>query len=90
MQINSYNYTYIKDNTTTQVATGQCTLVAIVVNTAANGAVGIIDGTSGSTVNVGQLKASVVEGTYTYNTSMSLGIRIAPAAATDLTIIWTR
>lgn len=84
----NYKYTYISTATTTQVEPAQGkTLVAIVVNTTANGAIGIIDGASGTTVNVGQLKASVAEGTYWYNIAMPKGIRIVTAAASDITVI---
>lgn len=88
MQSGNYKYTYINTATTTQVEpSAGHTLVAIVVNTTAAGAIGIIDGTSGSTVNVGQLKASIAEGTYLYNASLSKGIRIITAAASDITVI---
>ena len=90
MQINPANYTYITTQTTTQVVTGACTLVAIVVNTTAIGTIGIVDGTSGSTVNVGSMVASITPGRYEYNISMSLGIRIVTAAASDITVIWSK
>jgi hypothetical protein len=81
--------TYINTATTTQVATGgNCILVAIVVNTTAAGAIGIIDDITGTTVNVGQLKASVAEGAYMYNCTMAKGIRIVTAAASDITVVW--
>ncbi len=83
-------YTHISTNTTTQVFTGRGNLKAIVVNTTAAGTIGIIDGTSGSTVNVGSLKASVVEGTYLYDCSISSGLRIITAASSDITVIWSQ
>ena len=88
MVIDGNQYKYISSATTTQVYTGPCILVAIVVNTTAAGAIGIIDGISGTTVNVGQLKASVAEGVYTYNSVMSSGIRIVTAGASDITVIY--
>lgn len=88
MQGGNYKYTYINSATTTQVEPAQGkTLVAIVVNTTAAGTIGIIDGASGTTVNVGQLKASVAEGTYWYNIAMPKGIRIVTGAASDITVI---
>ncbi len=84
----NFKYTYISTATTTQVEPSQGrTLVAITVNTTSAGAIGIIDGASGTTVNVGQLKASVAEGTYWYNVVMSKGIRIVTAGASDITVI---
>ncbi len=87
--VNNINsYAYISTGTTTQVVTGACTLVAIVVNSTAAGSIKIIDGTSGSTANVGILKSSITEGTYTYNVTMGNGIRIVTAAASDITVIF--
>lgn len=82
------NYGYIASATTTQVYTGGCILESITVNTTAAGTIGIIDGTSGTTVNVGQLKASVAEGTYYFNVQMKSGIRIVTGAASDITVAY--
>lgn len=84
----NYKYAYISSATTTQVYTGNCYLVRIVVNTTAAGTIGIIDNTTGTTVNVGQLKASVVEGDYEYGIAMSKGIRIVTGAASDITVVY--
>ncbi len=87
--INTINdYVYITTGTTTQVYTGACTLVAIVVNSTAAGSIKIIDGTAGVTANVGTLKSSVVEGVYEYNVTMGNGIRIVTGAASDITVIF--
>lgn len=83
-----YKYAYISTATTTQVKTGNGILRAIVVNTTAAGAISIIDGTSGSTVNIGSLKASVVEGTYHYDLVFNAGLRIITAGASDITVIY--
>jgi hypothetical protein len=85
----SYEKTYIATGATTQVVTGQCTLHYITVNTTAAGAISIIDGTSGSTVNVGSLKSNIGEGTYRFDCVMRLGIRIITAAASDITVVWS-
>jgi hypothetical protein len=82
------SYTNITSGTTTQVYTGACTLVAIIVNTTAAGSIKIIDGTSGSTANVGTLKSSVQEGDYNYNITLGNGLRIVTAATSDITIVW--
>lgn len=90
VQVGAYQKTYISTATTTQVFTGAGTLHSIVVNTTAAGAISIIDNVSGSTVNVGTLKASIAEGTYVYNVSMALGCRIITAGASDITVCWTQ
>lgn len=89
MLIDAADYAYIATNTTTQVYTGPCVLKSIIVNTAAAGSISVIDNTTGSTVNVAILKASVAEGTYTYNLVMRKGIRIITAGATDITVTYT-
>ena len=80
----------ITSGTTTQVATGPGNLYSIVVNTTANGSIKIIDGTSGSTANIGTLKASIAEGTYIYDCNFSAGLRIVTAAASDITVNFTQ
>jgi hypothetical protein len=79
----------ITSATTTQVYTGRCRLRAIVVNTTAAGTIKIIDGTSGTTANIGTLKASVAEGVYRYDCIMTSGIRIVTGAASDITVLYT-
>lgn len=87
--INNINsYAHIATNTTTQVVTGACTLVAIVVNTTAAGAITIADSTSTTTPTVAILKASIGEGTYMYNVTLSSGIRVVTAGASDITVIY--
>ena len=83
----NYKYTYISTATTTQVATGQGALIRIVVNTTSAGAISIIDNTSGSTVNIGSLKTSIVEGTYEYGIQFVNGLRIITAGASDITVV---
>lgn len=88
MPYREYRPAYISTATTTQVATGKGVLQAITVNTTAAGAISIIDGTSGSTVNIGSLKASIVEGTYMYNCTFATGLRIITAGASDITVTY--
>lgn len=83
-----FTFAYIASATTTQVKSGSGLLKAIIVNTTAAGTIGLIDGTSGTTVNIGQLKASVAEGTYTYNLKFTTGLRIVTGAASDITVIY--
>ena len=85
-----YQYTYIPTATTTQVFIGRGILHSIVVNTTAAGTIGIIDGTLGTTPNVGILQTSITPGTYIYNTVMSTGLRIVTGAASDITVCWSQ
>lgn len=84
-----YQYTYITTATTTQVFTGRGKLQAITINTPAAGTIGIIDGTTGTTVNVGLIAASST-GTFAYNNVISQGLRIVTGAATDITVTWAK
>ena len=73
----------------TQVVTGPAVLESITVNLTSAWTIGIIDGTSGSTPNVGLLKASVAEKTYLYNLRVANGIRIAYSGhGGDITVTW--
>lgn len=85
-----YNYTNITGTTTTQVATGRGVLHNITVNTAAAGSIKLIDGTSGTTANIGILKSAVAEGTYSYDVVFSAGLRIVTAANTDITVSYSQ
>lgn len=84
----NYRVEYISTATTTQVDTGQGQLIAIVVGETAAGAISIIDNTSGSTVNIGSLKASIAEGTYWFLTNYSTGLRIITAGASKISVIY--
>lgn len=84
----NYKYAYIDSATTTQVDTGQGQLIRIVLGETAAGAISIIDNTSGSTVNIGTLKASIAEGVYEFNVQYSAGLRIITAGASKLTVVY--
>ena len=85
-----YQYNNIITNTTTQIATGRGTLQAITVNTTAAGTIKIIDDIAGTTANIGTLQASILPGTYFFNTVFSKGLRIVTAAASDITVSYTQ
>lgn len=85
----NYKVEYISTATTTQVDTGQGQLIAIVVGETAAGAISLIDNTSGSTVNIGTLKASIAEGTYWFLTQYVAGLRIITAGASKITVIYS-
>lgn len=83
-----FTYSYISTATTTQVKSGAGFLHAIVVGETAEGKISVIDNTSGTTVNIGALKASIVEGTYVFNCLFTTGLRIITAAASKITVIY--
>lgn len=84
--VRDYDYEYIASAKTTQVKSSAGFLHSITVNSTAAGTIKVIDGTSGSTANIATLKASVGEGTYTYDVEFSTGLRIITAAASDITV----
>ena len=90
MNYTDYNYHYIDDASTHQIFTGRGMLHAIVIGESAAGTIAIIDNTGGLTVNVALLKASLAEGTYKFDCSISTGLRIITAAATKITVIWAQ
>lgn len=88
--VQEYQYTNITTNTTTQVFTGRGRLHSIVIGTTAAGAISLIDNTAGTTANIGTMKASIAEGTYLYDISISKGLRIVTAGASDITVCWSQ
>ena len=84
----NFSYAYISSATTTQVKSGSGFLHAIVVGETAAGSIKVIDNTTGTTTNLGELKSSVVEGTYVFNCNFSTGLRIVTAAASKITVIY--
>jgi len=85
----NYKYAYIDSATTTQVDTGQGQLIRIIVGETAAGAISVIDNTSGSTVNIGTLKASIAEGVYEFNVQYVSGLRIITGAASKITVVYS-
>lgn len=92
-----YNsYAYIKTcsvaGVTTAVTTDAAVLKAIIVNVSSLYTVGIVDNTTGSTVNVGKIGKSATTGSYLYNVRCGGGIRIVTTGATtiipDITVVY--
>ncbi len=81
-----YQKTNITTNTTTAVFTGRGTLHTIVINTTAAGSITLQDGSTAFAV----LKASIGEGTYTYDVSIANGLNVVTAGASDVTVTWTK
>lgn len=83
-----YSSTYISGATTTTVKSGRGVLRKIVITEAAAGAITVYDNTSGSGTIIAAFKASVVEGTYEFNTRFQTGLTIVTAGNTKITVIW--
>lgn len=79
---------YISSAATTQVATGPGVLHAIVVGETSGSLIAVIDGTTGTTANIATLKASIAEGTYTFDASFDTGLRIVTGAS-KITVVYT-
>lgn len=90
MDLTDNRYTYISEAATTQVFTGKGILHAIIIGETSAGAISVIDNISGSTVNIGTLKASIAEGTYKYKCAVSKGLRIITAGASKITVVWSQ
>lgn len=87
-----YKYTYVGTAATTQVVTGACRLIRIVVNTAVDGSINVIDGTSGSTTNVALITTTTANppvSDYDYGIKLSTGLRIISTGNSDFTVVWT-
>lgn len=72
--------------TTTTVKSGRGTLGRIVVNTTAAGSITIYDALTATGTKIGTLKASIAEGTYTYECRFLIGLTIVTAGTSDITV----
>ena len=84
-------YQRINSATTTQVKTGRGRLRRIVVNTpVASETIGLIDGTTGTTVNVGQLTttADLKPFYIDFNIIFMNGLRIVTSGTSDITVVF--
>ena len=84
----NYKQTPITTATTTQVHSGQGQLICITVGETSAGAISIIDNTTGTTANIGTLKANIVENTYWFLSNYSTGLRIITAGASKITVVY--
>lgn len=81
-----YQKTYINTAATTVIFSGRGTLGGICVNTTAAGTILISDGAS----PFASLAASVLAGKYLENIVISNSLTVSPAAASDITVLWTK
>lgn len=82
----AYDPTYISTATTTVVKSGSGILGSIVVGETAAGAITVYDNTAASGTVIAVLKASVAEGTYTFDASFSTGLTVVTAGASKVTV----
>lgn len=76
---------YITAAATTQVHTGPLKKVVITVNTALTGTITVIDGTSGTTANVGVITNPTVGSRYEF-WDFTEGLRLVTSATCDITV----
>lgn len=84
----NYQYKYISEQTTTQVATGLGQLIRIIVGTTSAGAITIADSTTTTTPTIATLVASIPVGTYDFNINFANGLRITTAAVGLITVVY--
>lgn len=82
----AYTPRYISTATTTVVKSGSGILGSIVIGETAAGAITVYDNTSATGTVIAVLKASVVEGTYTFNASFTTGCTVVTAGASKITV----
>ena len=84
-------YNYIATNTTTNVFVGSGRLKKIIIGETAAGAITIYDeAAGGTTAIVAVLKASIAEGEYEFNAALGKGLQIVTAAASKITVVYSR
>lgn len=82
-------YSYISTATTTQVKSGAGVLKHITIGETAAGAITIYDEVStGTTTVIAVLKASIAEGTYTFEVPVTTGIKVVTAGASKITVVY--
>jgi hypothetical protein len=82
---------YIAGAATTQVKTGRGRLRRIVLNKpVASSTIGLIDGTAGTTVNIGTITNTTDVKPYylEYNIEFHAGLRIVTSGADDITVVY--
>ncbi len=89
-----YQYTLISGVSQNQIFTGRGTFHGVVVGSTSIAALKIGDAITGTSSTVGTLKASIAEGDYLYDASISAGLRITldgtTSAPGSYTVLWTQ
>ena len=79
--------TLITTATTTQVFLGAGVLKRIVVGETATGTIKVYDAITGTTSQVVELNASIVEGTYEFDIHLKTGCRVITAGASKIVVV---
>lgn len=86
--MNPLNAQNIATATTTTVKTGRGILGSIIVNTTAAGTITVYDSATATGTKLATFKASVVEGTYTFNCFFLTGLTVVTGGASDITVTY--
>lgn len=81
---------FITATTATQIFTGKGVLRGVVVGTTAATAVVFYDAVGAGTGTIALLKASIVEGTYTFDATVANGLYMTAASTGTYTITYTK
>ena len=79
------SYSYITDNTATQVVTGACPRAILQVNAALTGTIKVIDNTTGTTANMASITNPTVGSRFEYR-DFKTGVLIIASGACDITV----
>lgn len=82
----------IDTGSTVQLTLGRTTLVNATVGSGASqvGKYQFIDNNTGTTTNIAELKQAIAAGTYSWNCSIAVGLRVVISGATPLTVTWNQ
>ena len=84
-------YRYISGAGTYDIFSGPGTLKAIILTETAAGTITVYDeATGGTTAIAALLKASIIEGKYEFEIAMGKGCQIVVAAASKMTVVYSR
>jgi len=74
--------------TTTTVKSGAGILGKIVVNATAAGSITVYDSLTASGTKIATMKASIGEGSYSFDAAFATGLTVVTAAASDITVCY--
>ncbi len=78
-------YSYIVDDTETQIVSGYCRKVLVQINASLTGTIKVIDGTSGTTANVATITNPSVGSQFEY-WDFKTGVRIIASGNCNITV----
>ncbi len=86
--MDNYRCTYTETATATTIKTGAGVLKAIVVGSTSAQAIEIYDSAGSGGAKLGELKASIGEGTYEFNCNFTKGLHIGNPGGGKISIIY--